>query len=197
MSPTVADIVNRLKAAEEDLEAAFQDKRRQFGLIVEGGRASFDAGMRALHFSMRKGVLAYIRGARPAVILTAPFILAVAVPLVLLDLFVALYQAVCFPVYGLKKVRRSDYLVFDRHQLAYLNPFEKFNCLYCSYANGLLAHVAEVAAVTESYWCPLKHSRRLSAMHRHYAGFADFGDAEAWRKAMDATRAPHGSDTGG
>ncbi|HEX9881575.1 MAG TPA: hypothetical protein VGA65_03620, partial [Hyphomicrobium sp.] len=87
--------------------------------------------------------------ARPLVVLTAPVIYGLIVPLVLLELSVMLYQAICFPAYGIVKVRRRDYLVFDRGQLAYLNALEKLNCAYCSYANGLIAFVREVAARTE------------------------------------------------
>jgi hypothetical protein len=94
------------------------------------------------------------------VVLTAPVIYAVIVPLVLLDLFVTIYQRVCFPVYGIPKVNRGDYLIFDRHHLAYLNALEKLNCAYCSYANGLIAYVREIAGRTEQYWCPIKHARR-------------------------------------
>lgn len=97
------------------------------------------------HRELKTHLLAYCLGARPLVILTAPVIYAVIVPLVLLDLFVILYQAVCFPVYGIARVRRADYLVFDRHHLAYLNALEKLNCAYCSYANGLIAYVREIA----------------------------------------------------
>jgi hypothetical protein len=70
------------------------------------------------------------------VVLTAPVIYALIVPFALLDLFVTVYQAVCFPAYGIPKVRRSDYLVFDRGHLAYLNALEKLNCAYCSYPTG-------------------------------------------------------------
>ena len=91
------------------------------------------------------------------------------------------YQAICFPIYKIPKVRRRDYLVFDRHHLAYLNIIEKINCAYCSYANGAIAFVREVAARTEVYWCPIKHARRVLGPHPHYQGFADFGDAEAFR----------------
>ncbi len=58
------------------------------------------------------------------------------------DLFISVYQAVCFPVYGIPKVRRKDYIAIDRNQLRYLNALEGFNCLYCSYGNGILAYVA-------------------------------------------------------
>jgi len=53
-----------------------------------------------------------------------------------IGLFITVYQSVCFPIYGVARVKRSDYLAFDRGQLAYLNAIEKFNCVYCSYGNG-------------------------------------------------------------
>lgn len=61
------------------------------------------------------------------------------VPLVLLDLWVTLYQRICFPVYGIAQVRRSRHLVFDRRKLAYLNALEAFNCLYAATATACSA----------------------------------------------------------
>ena len=69
-------------------------------------------------------------------IVTAPVIYSLIIPFVLLDLFVTVYQLICFPVYKIEKVKRSDYLIFDRYHLAYLNTIEKINCAYCSYATG-------------------------------------------------------------
>jgi hypothetical protein len=94
------------------------------------------------------------------------------------------YQAICFPIYKIPMVRRRDYLVFDRHHLAYLNIIEKINCAYCSYANGAVAFIREVASRTEVYWCPIKHARRVLGPHPHYQGFADFGDAEGFREKL-------------
>jgi len=100
----------------------------------------------------------------------------------------SLYQAICFPVYGITKVRRGDYLVFDRHNLHYLNAIEKLNCAYCSYANGVAAYVREVAARTEQYWCPIKHARRLSGHHPYYSHFVDYGDATAFQSQLGKLR---------
>jgi hypothetical protein len=61
-----------------------------------------------------------------------------------------------FPVTGPREHRRRAFFVLDRRKLAYLNGIEKVNRGYCSYANGLLAYVREVAARTEEYWCPIK-----------------------------------------
>jgi hypothetical protein len=76
----------------------------------------------------------------------------------------------------------------DRGQLAYLNAIEKINCLYCSYANGLLAYISEIASRTEQYWCPIKHSRRVLAAHGRYRKFADYGDAEGYHAELGALR---------
>src|SRR5579872_4021846 len=97
------------------------------------------------HHLFKKPLWAYLRGVHPLVILTSPIIYLCAIPFFALDLAVTIYQAICFPVYGIAKVRRQDYLVFDRGRLAYLNAIEKVGCVYCSYANGLLAYIVEIA----------------------------------------------------
>jgi hypothetical protein len=128
------------------------------------------------------------------VVLTAPFIYVLIVPLVLLDLFVSLYQAVCFPVYGISKVPRGDHIVIDRQHLAYLNGLQKLNCIYCGYANGLIGWVREVASRTETFWCPIKHSRPVKGPHRRYHRFVEFGDHRAFREdvlSVDCSRSGH------
>ena len=137
------------------------------------------------HRLFKKSLWPYLRGVPPLVLLTAPVIYACAVPFLLLDLAVTIYQAICFPVYGIPKVRRADHLVFDRGRLAYLNAIEKVACVYCSYANGLLAYVVEIAARTEQHFCPIKHARALVRPHSHYADFVPYGDPRAYRTLVD------------
>jgi hypothetical protein len=67
------------------------------------------------------------RGVRCIYLLTAPVIYALLVPFVLLDLWVTLYQWVCFPIYGMPRVPRRRYFMIDRHELEYLNAIEKVN----------------------------------------------------------------------
>jgi hypothetical protein len=45
-----------------------------------------------------------------------------------------------------------------------------------------VAYASEIPARTERYWCPIKHASKAISAHQHYIGFADFGDAEAFRK---------------
>ena len=109
-------------------------------------------------------------------ILTAPVIYSLIIPAVIMDLFVQLYQEVCFPVYGIQKVKRSDYIKNDRHRLRYLTSVKKVNCAYCAYFNGIIAFVREVAARTEVYWCPIKHATKPKERHSHYENFLPYGD---------------------
>lgn len=120
--------------------------------------------------------------------LTAPVIYSLLLPFAILDLWVMLYQAVCFPVYGIAPVRRRRFLALDRHKLAYLSGIEKVNCTFCSYATGVLAYVREVSACTEQYWCPIKHARAIPTPHERYRVFVDYGDAHGYRRELPALR---------
>lgn len=151
--------------------------------------AQRNAAVRAGHRRQRTGLWPYLYRAELATLLTAPIIYSVVVPLAVLDAWVWIYQAVCFRAWGIKPVRRRAYFAIDRHKLAYLNASEKFNCLFCSYANGLLAYVREVAARTEQYWCPIRHARRTRQPHSHYDAFVDYGDATNYRRQLKRLRA--------
>lgn len=188
MNPQIAMLTEKLQALELELEAEIAKRRADLRFGLERGRAIFEEEVLRRHRELRTRLWTYIVNARPLVVLTAPVIYAMIVPFVLLDIFVTIYQIVCFPVYGIPKVRRGDYLIFDRHHLAYLNALEKFNCAYCSYANGLIAYVREIAGRTEQYWCPIKHARRAVGAHSDYAQFEDFGDAEGYRKRQEQWR---------
>lgn len=128
----------------------------------------------------------HLRSTPLLVLLSSPLIYACVIPFLLVDAFVELYQLVCFPIYGIPKVRRQDYLVFDRGRLAYLNTIEKVGCIYCSYVNGLLAMITEIAARTEQYFCPIKHAHRLAQTHSRYGRFLPYGDAKAYREKSGA-----------
>ena len=146
------------------------------------------AAIRALQRRQRIGLWRYITAGSVATVATAPLIYSLALPFVLLDLWVTVYQAICFRAWGVKRVRRLDFFAIDRHKLPYLNALEKVNCLYCSYANGLIAYVSEIAARTEQYWCPIRHARRVRDSHRRYELFVPYGDAPGYRARLGGIR---------
>ncbi len=143
----------------------------------------------AEHLRFKRSSWKHIRTTRWLVILSSPLIYGCVLPFLMVDALVTIYQLVCFPIYGIAKVPRKDYLVFDRGHLAYLNTIEKVGCIYCSYANGLLSYLTEVAARTERYFCPIKHAQRLARTHSQYATFLPYGDAKAYRELCDAFEA--------
>ena len=184
----IAHLAASIRTLERELEAALAKRRVELNYKVQDGVVQFEHEVIERHRLLKARLLKYVFDARPAMILTAPAIYALIIPFALLDLFVALYQAVCFPVYGIPRVRRSDYFAFDREQLAFLNAVEKINCAYCAYANGLLGYVREIASRTEEYWCPIKHARRVLGTHPRYASFVDYGDADAYRHDLESLR---------
>lgn len=111
--------------------------------------------------------------------LSAPLIYAQIIPLVILDVFIEIYHSLAFPLYGLQKVKRSDYVLIDRQKLAYLDWFERLNCMYCGYANGLLRYCATIAGETEKYWCGIVHARYGKEAPLHQQDFLPYGDEEA------------------
>ena len=188
MTNQIDELISRIRELQEELEVEFKKKRDEFGFIIEEKRVRFAEEVARQQRRLKTGWLRYIIEARPLNILTAPIIYAGFVPFALLDLFLWLYQGSCFPIYGISRVRRADYLIFDREDLPYLNWIEKFNCFYCSYGNGLMAYAREIAARTEQYWCPIKHARRIRAAHEHYPRFFEFGDAESYQKGLERLR---------
>lgn len=188
MDNLIDDLTRKMRELEAQMDAHIAQRRAELRVGMERGRVVFEEEVLRRHRELKTALLSYIWNANLLVIITAPVIYAMIVPLLLLDLFVSVYQMVCFPVYGIPKVRRADYFVFDRHHLAYLNALEKLNCAYCSYANCLIAYVREIAARTEQYWCPIKHARRVIGAHARYAAFDDYGDAEGYHKRLAELR---------
>ncbi|MBF0093258.1 MAG: hypothetical protein HQL33_00965 [Alphaproteobacteria bacterium] len=184
----LADLVARMRALESEIESRIAERRTRFHYAVERNRIRFEHDFLAAHRAFRQGLWQQLRHSPLPFILVSPVIYSLIVPLALLDLFLALYQALCFPVYGIRRVPRSEFIVIDSVPLAYLNPLEKLNCLYCSYANGLIALAREVAAHTEEFWCPIKRSRPIRAPHSRYVHFVDYGDAEGYRRHREQLR---------
>jgi hypothetical protein len=126
---------------------------------------------------LKIGVFGFFRQSQPRNIISAPIIYSGIFPIAMLDLWITIYQAICFPLYRVPKVRHENYIIIDRHNLSYLNAIEKLNCVYCGYCGGVFAYAREVAARTEQYWCPLKHARKILDPHRRYVQFVDHGEA--------------------
>ena len=188
MNQRIVDIGDQIHRLESELEVEFARRRTELAFTIKGHVVQFEERVLKRHREIKARLSRYILGARPLFILAAPLIYSLIIPFVLLDLFISVYQFVCFPLFGIPTVRRSDYLVIDRIHLSYLNVIEKLNCAYCAYANGLIAYAREITSLTEQYWCPIKHARRVIAAHERYRNFVDYGDAESYRAELEVLR---------
>ncbi len=189
MTDEMTVLLQKIDEAERNLDQAITDWRNEVKKSAKSRINRFSSKIRAEHGKLRRSLLAHLGSIRPQVWLTAPFIYGLIVPLVLTDLAASLYQFVCFPIYGMRRARRADFVVIDRHRLGYLNALEKLNCVYCGYANGVIAYVREIASRTEQYFCPIKHSVPMAGCHVRYRRFVDYGDAQGYRDRFAELRA--------
>jgi len=182
MQDNIREWMKQIRELEARIESEIRRRGDELSYSLQNGKIIFEQKLKAQNRAVRKTLRASIRETRWPIILTAPVIYSLIVPLLLLDALVSLYQLVCFPLYRIPKVKRSDYLNFERMKLDYLNAIEKFNCGYCSYANGIIAYAREVASRTEQFWCPIKNAQKMRGMHRRYSLFTDYGDGKQYRE---------------
>jgi len=117
-------------------------------------------------------------------IISFPFIWMMLIPAIFLDICLFIYQNTAIRLYKIPLAKRSDYIVFDRAQLAYLNWIQKIDCIYCSYFNWLMQYAVEVAWRTEKYWCPIKHATKKHWTHNREKFFAEYWDSKEFKKVF-------------
>ncbi|WP_119422285.1 hypothetical protein [Desertibaculum subflavum] len=179
---------DKLREIETEIERKFEVHGAEMRYRIERNKAIFERGVLDQHRRIKVGLVQFLRRSSLPTLVTAPAVYGLVIPLLALDFAVAAYQLICFPAWGIARIRRSDYIVIDRHRLAYLNGVQKLNCIYCGYANGLIALVREVASRTEQYWCPIRHARGIKGAHLRYDGFLTYGDAEGFRDRLEELR---------
>lgn len=188
MSDKLIDLVDQIQKLHDELDREIAKKRESLGFDLSGSFIRFEKAVVDRHRRLKTNALRYLTEADLLTVLTAPVIYALIVPIAILDLSVTIYQHVCFRVYGIERVARAEYIVVDRQHLSYLNWIEALNCVYCAYANGVIAYAREIAGRTEKYWCPIKHALKVRDPHAHYLEFLDYGDADGYRARLGAFR---------
>jgi len=188
MYTDISKLLDDMRGIQDQLEQFFEETREKFRYTLEDGRVRVSAEVRRLQRRYRVSSIRYLLQADWRSVVTAPFVYGMFVPLVLVDISFTLYQHICFRAYGVPRVARFDYLVNDRHLLAYLNTIEKINCTYCGYGNGVVAYAREIISRTEQYWCPIHQARRVRDAHWRYAQFFAYGDAKSYQQGLKAKR---------
>jgi hypothetical protein len=188
MDRRINQLLTQITALEDELRTALHEQETRVLYKINGKCIEFEATIKQTHRRLKSGFFRWLVTNRPLNLVTGPIIYAMIIPLTVLDLFVSMYQATCFPIYNIVKVRRSNYIVLDRQHLEYLNFIEKFHCSYCAYASGLIAYVDEIVARTEQYFCPIKHARKILGTHARYARFLDYGEAADYQAKLEKFR---------
>ena len=178
------DLIEQIKLLEKELYVEIQKKQEEYFYIIKGKKVRFEKAARRHHKALVTHIHTYLLRSKVRNILSIPFIWACLFPALFMDLVLSIFHTVCFTLYKIPKVKRSEYIVIDRHSLAYLNVIEKLNCVYCGYVTGLLAYVQEIVSRTEQYWCPIKHARRVANIHSRYKNFVEYGDAEKYKNEL-------------
>ncbi len=194
MNEKIRELVDQIGRLEQELVTALHAQEAQMRYRIEGKKVEFEQTVREAHRRLKTGLVGWLLTSRPQNLLSAPFVYGMIVPVVIFDIGLTVFHAVCFPLYGIRRVKRGDFIVMDRHHLAYLNVFEKFHCAYCSYVIGLIAYAREIGARTEQYWCPIKHARKVIGTHVRYAHFLGYGEADDYQKKLNEIRAALGRE---
>ena len=102
----IQDLIDQFNQIKKNLEMDVESKRKQFDYQFNKKRIIFEKVLLKAHKKLKTGSLRYLFNANLLTIITAPLIYMLIVPLLLLDLFVSLYQAICFcPIKHARKVK--------------------------------------------------------------------------------------------
>ena len=188
MDDRIKQLLSQMTALEDDLRTALSEQQSSIFFQIKGKRVEFEKSIKQTHHKLKKNFFRWLVTDRPQNLITGPIIYSMIIPLLVTDLFITFYQLTCFPIYVIKKVRRADYIIFDRQNLQYLNFIEKFHCTYCAYGSGMIAYMSEIVARTEQYFCPIKHARKILGTRARYALFLDFDAAQNYKAKLEEHR---------
>lgn len=156
----ISQILAEIKAKQQELYKEYEKLTKKYDFSFEKGKIKFSQNAKMYQEKFRIPLWKYISNPIIRHTLSIPFIYGMIIPAIILDTFLFIYQHTAIRLYGIPLVKRSEYIVFDRKHLSYLNIMQKINCLYCSYVNGLFSYAVEIAGRTEKYWCPIKAAKR-------------------------------------
>jgi len=185
MQTKITKILKHIESLYKDLEKEYQQAAKSYGFSLSGKKIIFLEAIRKRNKKIKENAFHYIFTANVRHLLSIPFIWGMIFPVLLLDIFLFIYQTFALSLYRIPKVHRRDYIVYDRKFLSYLNIIQKLNCIYCTYVNGLFAYAVEIGARTERYWCPIKAAKHPRITHSLYAEFADYGDAKGFKRKFN------------
>ncbi|MEA3352665.1 MAG: hypothetical protein U9Q33_02465 [Campylobacterota bacterium] len=184
----IEKLTRQIKELEDELIEELKAKEEELFFTIHNGKVKFEESIIKKGRKKIVSSVKYLSSFSFLAVLTIPFIWLLLIPAFILDIAVTIYQYICFPIYKIPIVKRGSYIIIDRYNLFYLDRIEKINCWYCEYFNGVISYVREIAARTEQFWCPIKHSKHLKDKHSRYDKFFEYGDYKSYRKELEKRR---------
>lgn len=188
MSDKIKEIIAEIEAMKVKLGEEISQQESHISYEIHNGYVKFEKDVLEKQKENMKNLFAWFGEVSLLQFLAAPIIYGMVIPAILFDVLIFIYQQVVFRIFKFEFLKRSDYIVFDRHYLGYLNPIEKLNCVYCSYINGLMQYASAIASRTEFYFCPIKHAKKIAYKHEFYDDFLVYGDEEEYQTKLKELR---------
>lgn len=189
MNLSIKEILKKISELNKELGEKYSELASKYGFSFYGKKVVFLKEFRRKNLGFKIPAWKYAIPQNIRHLLSLPFIYMMIIPALILDAFISLYHAVAFSLYHIPKVKRKDFIVYDRHFLDYLNWIQKVHCVYCTYVNGLFAYAVEIAGRSERYWCPIKAANKPKFHHGWYSEFADYGNPEEWAQKNNTENA--------
>src|ERR1700677_4216234 len=91
-------LMEKLRSVEADIEAELAKRAEELRFRIENRKIVFEQDVKRLHRAIKVRAARYFIDANPLIVLSAPVIYSLIVPIALVDIWVMAYQAICFPV---------------------------------------------------------------------------------------------------
>lgn len=181
MKSRISLILREIEQKKKELKIEYEKLMERYDFSFKKWKVVFSETAKDKYKKYKKSLLKTIFWAKIRFIISIPFIYWMIIPAIILDIFIFIYQNTAIRLYWIPLVKRSDFIVYDRRHLVYLNLIQKVNCLYCSYVNWLFSYAVEVGWRTEKFWCPIKNATKVKWWHTWQKYFVDYWDVD-WFK---------------
>jgi hypothetical protein len=188
MSDKIRKMMEEMESMKEKLREELAQEEKHINYEIKNGYITFEKEVLEKQKENMKNLLSWFGEIPLLHLLSAPIIYGLIIPAIFLDIILFIYQQVIFRIYKFESIKRSEYVIFDRQYLGYLNVIEKMNCMYCSYFNGLMHYASAIASRTELYFCPIKHAKNIAYGHEYYDLFLSYGNGEKYQENLKKLR---------
>jgi len=188
MNNKIKEMIEEIEAMKVKLGEEIAQQEKDISYEIQNGYVKFEKDVLDKQKKNMKNLLTWFREIPLLHLLTSPLIYGMIIPAILFDVILFLYQQIIFRIYKFEFIKRSDYIIFDRQYLGYLNSIEKLNCMYCSYFNGLMYYASAIASRTELYFCPIKHAKKVAYKPEYYDEFFEYGVGNDYQEKLKSLR---------